>query len=156
MSKLFIMTVQTVFLFCGVHAYFDLDFRGCHVYESTGMSGWCPGGCWPFYSNEHEPAGHCEPCPPCQDGRKMDELCRCTYECPVGKFGIDCTRDCPYRCRACDRQNGACTLWCSHLCLDTCQLSTGICHYNFTQNDECFNELSINGSTCPEYSHYFC
>ena len=135
----------------GVTSWYFFNHVGCHVYSSTGMCGYCGGGCWPYF-NLTLPCGGCMACEECEHGHRMDELCRCTHECPLGKYGANCDVDCPYRCRSCDRTTGECLLWCSSLCLDgACHLSTGYCQLNMTTllAHGCgYN----NSSRCEEYS----
>ncbi|KAH3827776.1 keratin-associated protein 5-5-like [Dreissena polymorpha] len=154
MVLLFSTTLVTLAFLCRCEAYMKFDVAGCHVYRSTGMCGSCVGGCWPYWSNENNTCGFCRRCQPCPGGRLMDELCRCTEECPLGKFGDDCIQSCPYKCRACDRHTGTCLLWCSELCIDGCQLSTGFCRYNTSKLTSCRDTTSPVEQICPEYSDY--
>ena len=117
-----------------VAGWYLFDHIGCHVYETTGMCGWCNGGCWPYFKIEPGTCGQCTPCEGCKSGHKLDELCRCTDECPLGLYGTNCDMYCPYRCRSYDRTTGKCLLWCSDLCLDgVCELHTGCCRLNMTK-----------------------
>ena len=117
----------------GVTSWYIFDQVGCHVYETTGNCGYCNGGCWPYYKIAPAACGTCMACEVCKNGHRIDEICRCTDECPLGKYGANCYRNCPYRCRSCDRTTGECLLWCSSLCLDgACHPPTGYCLLNMT------------------------
>ena len=130
-----------------VTGWYFFDRVGCHVYESTGMCGWCSGGCWPYWEMTGA-CGTCEHCQVCKNGHQMDELCRCNDECPLGKYGANCDKNCAYRCRACNRTTGACLLWCIDLCLDgACHLSTGYCRFNMTK---------LLAAGCGAYNHSHC
>ena len=140
-------------LVSGVTAWYLFDKIGCHVYGTIGMGGNCDGGCWPYFKITF-PGGWCKECEKCKNGHQMDELCRCTDECPPGKYGANCDLHCPYRCRSCNRTTGACSLWCSPLCLDgACHLYTGYCRLNKTTllAGGCG---AYNRSHCEEYSRW--
>ena len=55
MDRVFYVVIALLMLASRGSGYYFFDIVGCHVYESTGMCGWCDGGCWPYWSNNRIP-----------------------------------------------------------------------------------------------------